>query len=157
MNNNPQLCLIEDVSLEYLYKYVQSRFELKNRGLALVGDDSVVYYKLRHNCFKTTFLSLLGIANLEEKKFSQHFDFIESNRTPDTVVIKGTVIYIIEFTVVNDQATAIITKKSKNKYAYEVSILQSKGYTVESYYPTLTLKGGFSQVINDLKSLSKSC
>nr|UUW20963.1 MAG: RNA-dependent RNA polymerase [Sanya bunya-like virus 16] len=136
-DENPEFCIVEESNISYLTQYVQSRMKIKNRGLALEAADSKAYYKLRHNTFKTTFLSLLGLASTEERPFTDIG--IDSKRTPDLLHLYGGVWILIEFTVVKNRSSALINKQSKTKYDYEVSLMRERGMNCISFYPTLAL------------------
>jgi hypothetical protein len=136
-NNNPLECINEECNISYLTQFVQSRLKIKNQGLALEAADSKAYYKIRHNVFKTTFLSLLGLASTEERPFTDIG--VDSNRTPDMLHPYGGIWILVEFTVVKNRSSALMNKQSKTKYDYEVSLMRQKGMNCISFYPTLVL------------------
>jgi hypothetical protein len=152
LSDDPEACLAEDVDLRYLYQYVDTRYSIKKNNLALAGRDSKVYYKLRHNVFKTKFLNMLGLESTDEQPFS--IFGIDSTRTPDFLaMIKGKLV-LIEFTVVKKFSTSLKTKQSRNKYASEVEIAAAKGVTILQHYPTLSLDEGVTGIKVDLYDLA---
>jgi len=151
-SSNPKNCLIENVSTEYLFSYVNSRLNIKNSGDTLIADDSIVYYKLRHNCFKTKFLSVLGLPNFEEVPFTA-FD-VDSRKTPDTILRFGDKFLIIEYTVVKNYINAIENKKSFKKYDTECKILESRGKIVYMYFPVIALDKNIDNVVMDLNEIA---
>jgi len=149
----PDKCLFEDVTISDLYQYVDSRQKIKENGLRLSAADSKVYYKLRHNCFKTKFLDLLGFPSTEEKPFNLFG--IESNKTPDFFQQFGQFWVLIEFTVVKNIQSAIKNKKSWTKYDYEVELFRSRGEIVHCFYPTFVLNDVSSNAYNDIIEISE--
>nr|USL98309.1 RNA-dependent RNA polymerase [Phytophthora castaneae negative stranded RNA virus 1] len=146
-------CYREDVSVSYLTQYVDSRYTLRKGGFQIVPSDSKVYYKLRHNLFKTVFLDFLGLENVEERPFTQFG--IDSNRTPDLFMMVDGIYILIEFTVVKRFATSLKTKQSKNKYAVEVDMIRSKGGNIKQFYPTLALDESVSALSLDVTELAQ--
>jgi len=148
IHSDPNLCLIEEVSINYLYLYVDSRKQIKEKNQRLTNLDSKIYYKLRHNCFKTLFLDLLGFPSTEERPF---FEFgIDSNKTPDFLQKFESFFLLVEFTVVKNSFAAIKNKKSKTKYDYEISLMNQAGHICKDFYPSLVLSDSPANVINDL-------
>nr|QUA12643.1 polyprotein [Phytophthora cactorum bunyavirus 1] len=150
--DDPAKCYLEDPDLGYLYQYVDSRFQIRGKGYQLSALDSKIYYKLRHNVFKTMFLNSLSLESIEEKPFTEYG--VDSNRTPDLILVLGTKFLIVEFTVVKRFVTSLQTKKSQNKYAAEVDMLQNMGYTVCQYYPTLSLDEPTSSLASEVLEIS---
>jgi hypothetical protein len=151
--NNPSQCEREEVDLSYLFHYIQSRFEIKKLGFKLQNTDSKTFFKLRHNCFKSYFLYLLGLPNVEERPFTNFG--IDSNRTPDFLMELPQGFLLIEFTVVLRFSTALKTKASLLKYNPEIAKLRSKGHVVHDFYAVLSLDSdtsGLVSLINDISS-----
>nr|QLF99173.1 RNA-dependent RNA polymerase [Halophytophthora RNA virus 6] len=152
-SDDPDDCYGEDVDLAYLYQYVDTRYTIRKSGFELTPADSKVYYKLRHNVFKTVFLNLLGIDSVEEKPFTSLG--VDSNRTPDLLLNVSGSLVLVEFTVVKRFITSISTKQSQNKYAVEVEKAHEVYPQVHQFYPTLSLDEVNSGLPLEIFELSK--
>jgi hypothetical protein len=153
-NEDPSSCEVEAVEVQTLYQYVDTRYSIKKSGKQLTGMDSKMYFKLRHNCFKTCFLDLLNIPVVEEKTFKEVLN-IDSNRTPDVLIKNGDSVCLIEFTVVRKFETSVRTKVSRGKYDREVLQLRELKYKVTAFYPTLALDTDVEGACYDLSLVSK--
>jgi hypothetical protein len=150
--SDPEKCLTEEVSPNYYLQYVDSRYQIVQSGRALGQSDAKVYYKLRHNMVKTTFLELLGLESVVEKPFSRFG--LDSNRTPDFLEVINNTMILMEFTVVRKMETSYKTKQSRTKYDPELQVLRGMGYKIVSFYPTLALDSDTSGIVYDLESVS---
>ncbi|QTT60997.1 RNA-dependent RNA polymerase [Phytophthora condilina negative stranded RNA virus 5] len=152
-DDDPDKCYTTSLDLTYLFNYVDTRYTIRKLGKTLRAADSKIYYKLRHNLFQTTFLSLLGLTSHEELPFS-HYG-IDSIRTPDLLIQHEGGLVLIEFTVVKRYLTSIRTKQSRNKYGVEVSLAESMGMKIAQFYPTLSLDENTSSLVFDIESIAK--
>lgn len=144
----------EIVDASYLYQYVESRYQIVKQSKQLGPADSKIYYKLRHNYFKTTLLDLLNLPSLEEEPFSKYG--VDSRKTPDFLAKYDFGWLLIEFTVVKKFQTSIKTKLSKSKYTQECSELSElSGLKVFQFYPTLGLDEINAGVANDVHEIQR--
>jgi len=152
--NDPNLNYVEDLDMRHLFIYLQSRFDIKKSGQKLCNDDSKIFYKLRHNCFKSYFLYLLGLPNVAERSFREFG--VNSNKTPDFLLLLNQGYLMIEFTVVNKFESALNTKASLMKYNSEVSKLKSLGNDVKDYYAVLSLDHDISGINSIILEISRT-
>jgi len=155
MSSNPNHYLFENLNLDDLFRFVDSRYKIKKSGYKLNFEDSRVFYKMRHNVFKTMVSYFLGIPNEMEKSFLE-LGLCDSNRTPDFISVNEENILIIEYTVSNKMKTTIVNKESFGKYDPEIFTLREK-YSKEiiDYYLCLSLDEDVSELFFNIKNLSK--
>jgi len=153
-SDDPALCEVEEVELPGLYQYVDSRYTIKKQNYALTAADSKMYYKLRHNCFKTAFLDLLNLPSTRERSFREALG-IDSDRTPDFLHMTSDSVILVEFTVVKRFETSLKTKQSRSKYQNECNLIGQIGVSVFQFYPTLALDSDVEGVCYDVKSVAE--
>jgi hypothetical protein len=144
----------EEVSLDYFIKFCYSIASITKKSLKLVNVDSKLYYKLRHNLFKTYCLSSLGIVSNRERPFCEVPSLgLTSMRTPDYLEVFGGVCYLVEFTVSNRRDAVLASKEYFTKYYEEVksSIMQ-----IKDYYMFFTLDSDMEDVFTMIIDMSES-
>jgi hypothetical protein len=157
MTSDPYDFLKEDLTVQDLFEYVDSRYYIHKSGFSLIDSDSQVYYKMRHNVFKTIVSYYLGISSTVELPFHTT-GLITSNRTPDFLLVDqdNKKILLIEYTVTNQFATAVTNKESFGKYDLEVAELRELGYSVDDYYLCLTLDTDINDLYESVIIVSKN-
>nr|QLF99171.1 RNA-dependent RNA polymerase [Halophytophthora RNA virus 4] len=137
---NPYDSLVEECDITHLYNFVQSRFLIKKKGRSVTADDSRVYYKLRHNVFKTYISFVCSIPSGEELPFS-HYGLVDSERTPDFISYDMDLrrVLLFEFSVSNTKRATIANKESYGKYDKECGEIRSRNIEVDDRYFCMSL------------------
>jgi hypothetical protein len=143
----------EEVSLDYFIKFCYSIASITKRSQRLVNVDSKLYYKLRHNLFKTYCLSSLGLESSKERPFCDVIGLgLSSIRTPDYLEIFGGVCYLVEFTVSNRKDAVLTSKEYFTKYYEEVS---ASVMQIKDYYMFFTLDSDMEDVFSMIIDMSE--
>lgn len=142
----------EEVTIDYFIKFCHSVASIVKQSLKLKDVDSKLYYKLRHNLFKTYCLSALGISSTKELPFS-HFKALglDSMRTPDYLASFNDTFILLEFTVANRKEAALISKDYFTKYHTEI---EAADEVIRDYYLVFTLDSDMEDVIAILQEVS---
>nr|QLF99172.1 RNA-dependent RNA polymerase [Halophytophthora RNA virus 5] len=148
--SNPNEFLSENLNIDQLFHFVDSRYHIKKSGYNLNPQDSRIFYKMRHNVFKTMVTYFLGLPNFEEKSFLE-YNLCDSNRTPDFLSVNDDEVLLIEYTVTNTLKASILNKESQGKYDAEVSLM-SKRYKVFDLYFCLSLDQDISELFEQISS-----
>jgi hypothetical protein len=143
----------EDVSLDYFIEYCASLIHTAKKSMKLTNVDSKLYYKLRHNLFKTCVLQSLGFVSVKERSFKEVSGLgLDSNKTPDFLELFGNTCILIEFTVSNTEAAVLRNKDYFTKYSDEV---RKSLVTIDDHYLSLTLQSDCEDVISQVYDISK--
>jgi hypothetical protein len=135
----------EEVTIDYFIKFCYSIASTAKDSMKLTNVDSKLYYKLRHNLFKTYCLSALGITSTKEVPFSSFPELcLDSPRTPDYLSMNQDYCLLIEFTVASRKEAALLSKDYFTKYHNEI---KSSKITIRDFYLVYTLDSDMEDVI----------
>jgi molybdopterin converting factor small subunit len=143
----------EEVSTDYFIEFCASLAELSKKSMQITNIDSKLYYKLRHNLFKTACLTALNIPVSKERPFCYFPELgLQSRRTPDFLGHYGDYMFLIEFTVSNNRDAVLKNKEYFSKYSYEVA--ESK-HPIKERYLYITLDSDIEEAYVMLDQLSR--
>jgi hypothetical protein len=139
----------EELDLNYFKDYVQTRLQIYSKGFQLTKDDSVMYYKLRHNLFLSFVCFSLGLDVTSDVSLRDYG--IDSDKTPDLFFRLNDSYCLIEVSVVNKKDTGHQVKDFYTKYDF---IKLKTDIPLYDFYVILSLDDSQDDVKAEIYQLS---
>jgi len=139
----------EELDLNYFKDYVQTRLQIYSKGFQLTKDDSIIYYKLRHNLFLSFVCFSLGLDVTSDVSLRNYG--IDSDKTPDLFFRLNDSYCLIEVSVVNKKDIGHQVKDFYTKYDF---IKSKTDIPLYDFYVILSLDDSQDDVKAEIYQLS---